>query len=95
MSNTAATPSGNPQSAIRDPQYLAPLYHLASLAARTDDPHTALAGSLVERPDVATVEREHDVDAELAQGRDRLVSGVTIDMGHVKTVGNMRCRLVG
>jgi len=36
---------------------------------------------------VAAVEREHGVDAELAEGGDRLVSGVAVDMGHAKTVG--------
>ena len=38
-------PSANPQSEIRNPQF-EPLYLLASLASRTDDPHAALREAL-------------------------------------------------
>src|SRR5207249_3921262 len=39
---SAANPSENPQSAIRNPQFAEVLYRLAALATRTDDPRAAL-----------------------------------------------------
>ena len=53
------------------------------LVAGVDHAHPLVAGRVVERPDVATVEREHHVGAERRQRGDRLLAGVSFDQCHV------------
>jgi hypothetical protein len=49
------------------------------LVAGVDHPHALVARRVVQRPDVATVEREHDVGAECHQRGDRLLPGMPFD----------------
>ena len=49
------------------------------LVAGVDDPHPLVARGLVERPDVAAVQREHHVGPELPQRGDGLLAGVSLD----------------
>mgnify|MGYP003337865496 CR=1 FL=1 len=48
-----------------------------------DHAHALIAGSVVQRPDVATVEREHRVGAEGHERGDGLLSGVAVEVTHL------------
>ena len=50
------------------------------LVAHVDDGDALVAGGLVQRPDVTTVQREHDVHPEALHRRDRLLAGVPFDV---------------
>ena len=50
------------------------------LVAGVDHLHALVAGRVVQRPDVAAVEREHRVGAERHQRRDGLLAGVPLDV---------------
>ena len=49
------------------------------LVAGVEHPHALVAARLVQRPDVPTVEGEHDVDPEGPHRRHRLLAGVALD----------------
>ena len=53
------------------------------LVTCVDDAHALVTRRVVERPDVATVEREHHIGAVRTQCGDRLLAGVSRDLCHV------------
>ena len=65
------------------------------LVARVDDPHVPAARRLVQRPDVPTVQGEHHVGPEAADGSDRLLPGVSLDHRHLHRLARRGSPIVG